>query len=455
VLTIPHDSYHTRNKRQVLPESGYPQAVAEDRSGVVAGYFLTGQGYTDVAVLKIISFSNPESTGETNFNNNFQSTVKEFLAQCQSQGKSKLIIDLRENGGGNTNLLLDTFMQLFPELDPFSGQRYRAHDAWLKIGDAVNEIRGNTDMARKYRSASGDSIEQTAIYRYWAYWHFRKADGTNFASWDEFNGPLDLNSDELTVTMRYNYSSADRISILPTGFNFVNGTRPTVFNPSNVVMFTDALCGSSCASFHEELKNIAGVKAVTVGGRPENKPIQTITGSKGGEVIPLITFPQYAGVLLNVSNSVGTQSVKSNDATLSALAKVPQLSVRAGDSSSRAQSQDQIRKGDKTATPLQFIYEAADCRIFYTADSYSDPDLAWKQAWDAFSDDSKCVSGSTAHKSSISGGFKPFGGGELKAEDQPTTPSADGGKKPSAAANVKGSGALMALVVGVVAAVLM
>jgi hypothetical protein len=47
-------------------------------------------------------------------------------------------------------------------------------------------------------------------------------------------------------------------------------------------MFTDALCGSSCASFHEELKNIAGVKAVTVGGRPENKPIQTITGSKGG-----------------------------------------------------------------------------------------------------------------------------------------------------------------------------
>ncbi|KAH7094752.1 hypothetical protein FB567DRAFT_12528 [Paraphoma chrysanthemicola] len=455
VLTIPHDSYHTRNKRQVLPDSGYPRAVAEDRSGVVAGYFLTGQGYSDVAVLKIISFSNPENSGETAFNNNFQATIKDFLAQCQRQSKTKLIIDLRENGGGNTNLLLDAFMQLFPDLEPFSAQRYRAHPSWLKIGDAVNEIRGNTDMARKYRTATGDNIEQTAIYRYWAYWHFRKADGTNFASWDEFNGPLNLNSDELTVTMRYNYSSADRVSILPTGFNFVNGTRPTVFSASNVVMFTDALCGSSCASFHEELKNIAGVKSVTVGGRPENKPIQPITGSKGGEVVPLVTFPQYAAVLLNISSSVGTQSVKSNDATLTSLASVPQIAVRAGDSSSRAQSQDQIRKGDSTATPLQFIYEAADCRIFYTADSYSDPDLAWKQAWDAFTNDSKCVSGSTAHKSSISGGFKPFGGGQLKAEDQPTSPATGSGSKPSAAANVKGSGPLLALVVGVVAAVLM
>jgi hypothetical protein len=217
-------------------------------------------------------------------------------------------------------------------------------------------------------------------------------------------------------------------------------------------MFTDALCGSSCASFHEELKNIAGVKAVTVGGRPENRPIQTITGSKGGEVIPLITFPTYAGVIMNISSPVGLSSVKSNDATLSALAQASALSTRVGDSSSRVQSQDQIRKGDKSATPLQFIYEASDCKIFYTADSYSDPDLAWKQAWDAHSDDSKCVDGSTKHASSISGGFKPFGATELKADDQPESP-ASGDEKKSAAVNARGGGGIVALVVAVVAAV--
>ncbi|KAH8730155.1 hypothetical protein GQ44DRAFT_607285 [Phaeosphaeriaceae sp. PMI808] len=442
VMTIPHEDYHTRNKRQVIPTSGYPTAVVQAKSGVVAGYFLSGQGFSDVAVLKIISFSNPESKGETAFNNEFQNTVANFLAQCARQGKKKLIIDLRENGGGNTNLLLDAFMQLFPQLDPFSGQRYRASDAFVKIGDAVNDIRSSTDLSTKYRRAAGETIENTSIYRYWAYWHFRKADGTNFASWDEFNGPLDLNSDKFTVTMRYNYSSSDRISILPTGFNFVNGSRPTVFEASNVVMFTDALCGSSCASFHEELKNIAGVKAVTVGGRPENRPIQTITGSKGGEVIPMFTFPQYAGNMINISTSIGLASAK-NDATLATLANVPRIAVRVGDASSRVQSQDQVRKGDKTATPLQFIYEAADCKIFYTAETYADPDAAWKQAWNAIQDDSKCVSGSTKHKSSLSGGFKAFGAADLKAEDQPAAPASSG--KKSAASSTKNSGVLVAL----------
>jgi len=222
VLTIPHGDYHTRNKRQVIPTSGYPDAVAESSSGVVSGYFLTGRGYEDVAVLKIISFSNPEERGEAAFNNEFQATIASFLTQCRSQQKTKLIIDLRENGGGNTNLLLDAFMQLFPELDPFSGQRYRASDAWVKMGDAVDEIRSSTDLATKYRRSVGETIENTSIFRYWAWWHFRKADGTNFASWDEFNGPLNLNSDKLTVTMRYNVSFS-----LPTTSNSILTTPST------------------------------------------------------------------------------------------------------------------------------------------------------------------------------------------------------------------------------------
>lgn len=212
-------------------------------------------------------------------------------------------------------------------------------------------------------------------------------------------------------------------------------------------MFTDALCGSSCASFHEELKNIAGIKAVTVGGRPTNAPIQTVTGSKGGEVIPLIQFPTYAEVALNISSRLSLSSLKDTDSTLTALANVPQITVRVGDQSSRAQSQDQVRKGDKTATPLQYIYEASDCKIFYTADTYADPDAAWKQAWDASQDDGKCVQGSTGHKSSISGGYKPYGAGELKAEDQPDEPAAGDGDKASDASSAKVSSLAVAIAV--------
>lgn len=220
-------------------------------------------------------------------------------------------------------------------------------------------------------------------------------------------------------------------------------------------MFSDGLCGSSCASFAEELKNIAGVKSVAVGGRPEEKPMQAVSGSKGGEVVPLYLFPEYAGLLLNISSPVGISTLKSNDAALTKIANVPRLATRAGDGATRIQSQDQIRKGDSGATPLQFIYDAADCKVFYTAETFSDPELAWKQAWDAFSDDSKCVTGSTKHKSSISGGFKAFGAKDLTADDQPEAPAGSGnGNGKSAAPSVRGSGGVAALVVAVMAAAL-
>ncbi|RYO55495.1 hypothetical protein AA0113_g8860 [Alternaria arborescens] len=455
VPRIPTGVYHRRNKRQTMtPTSGsYAENVVEqDSSGTVAGYFLNGDGYDDVAVLKIISFSNPsEDLSESEFCNEFQVTIASFLSKCMSENKQKLIIDLRENGGGSTNLLLDAFMQLFPEMEPFSGQRYRATDAFVKIGDAINEIRSDQVKARRFAQYTEESIEQSYTFRYWSWWHFRNADGADFDGWDDFNGPVELNDDSYTKTMRYNYT--DEVSILPEGWRFVNGTRPTPFNASNIVMYTDALCGSSCASFHEELKNIAGIKAVTVGGRPETKPIQTVTGSKGGEVRPLIYWQNFAQIALNMSSALSLSSYSANDDALSAVANVPQIITRAGDGASRLQSQDQVRKGDASGTPLQYIYEASDCKIFYTATTYADPDAAWKQAWDAFQDDSKCVEGSTGHASSISGGFKAYGAGELKAEDQPNGSGAGNGSgngdDTSAASTVRMSSLVVAISVAV------
>ncbi|KAI4652315.1 hypothetical protein J4E93_002515 [Alternaria ventricosa] len=450
-----------RNKRQTMgssPGSYAENIVAADSNGVVVGAFLSGEGYDDIAVLKIISFSNPGSDlTESEFGTDFQQTVASFLTQCVGENKQKLIIDLRENGGGSTNLLLDTFIQLFPEMEPFSGQRYRASDAFVKIGDAVNEIRSDSAKASEYASLLNESIEEGSMYRYWSWWHFRNADGADFKGWDDFDGPVELNGDSFTRTMRYNYT--DQVSILPPDWYFTNGTRPTPFKASNIIMYTDALCGSSCASFHEELKNIAGVKAVTVGGRPENKPIQTVTGSKGGEVTPLFFWQQYAQVALNISTALSLSAYSDNDASLSALANVPQVLTRAGDQSSRLQSQDQVRKGDASGTPLQYIYEASDCKIFYTATTYANPDAAWKQAWDAFQDDTKCVEGSTGHASSISGGFKAYGPGELKAEDQPKGNGGGGGGSgdgdDESAASITGASGLVITVAAIFSAVIL
>lgn len=202
--TIPTGVYHSRNKRQ-MPSATYPSAVAEASSGVVAGYFLNGKGYEDVAVLKIISFNNPTTfMDETDFNNEFQSTVASFLRQCISAKKQKLIIDLRENGGGNTNLLIDAFMQLFPDMEAFSGQRYRASDPFIKIGNVVNEIMGDPAKNSAFKQMTEDSMDQSDLYRFWLWDHFRNSEGVEFTSWDDLNGPVLVNNDKYTATMRYN-----------------------------------------------------------------------------------------------------------------------------------------------------------------------------------------------------------------------------------------------------------
>ncbi|KAF2872426.1 hypothetical protein BDV95DRAFT_606042 [Massariosphaeria phaeospora] len=430
---IPHHINYL-HKRQEIPSSGYADAVVEDDSGAIAGYFLNGNGYDNVAVLKIITFA-PESdaTGD-----NFQAAIQKFLAKCISEKKEKLIIDLRENGGGATHLLLDAFMQLFPEQEPFSGQRYRATEEFISIGNVVEAIHKNDTLERRYERWAMGKIEET--YRYWAYWEFETPKGETWGSFDDFDGPYKLNSDNFTSLMRYNYSNDNLISVIPPGFAFLNSTsRPTPFQASNIVMYTDALCGSACVSFHEELKNIAGVKSITVGGRAETGPIQVVAGTKGGEVIPLYFYPYYASTLINITEELRDPSLLPSQ-KVKDLASVEQVLIRAGDASSRVQSQDQIRKGDTSATPLQFIYEAADCKIFYTASTFADPDAAWKQAWDAFQDDTKCVEGSTAHKSAISGGWKPFGASEVKDENLPDPSGSGSTTDENAVAGQNGNG---------------
>lgn len=74
-----------------------------------------------------------------------------------------------------------------------------------------------------------------------------------------------------------------------------------------------------------------------------------------------------------------------------------------------------IRRGDTSVTPLQFVYEAADCRFFYTAEMLSNVSTIWTRvanmafgtslsAQQDWTNNPYCVRGSTGHRSSVSGG---------------------------------------------------
>lgn len=176
-------------------------------------------------------------------------------------------------------------------------------------------------------------------------------------------------------------------------------------------MLTDGMCGSACASFHESLKNIAGVQAVTVGGRTENGPMQSVGASKGGSVIGFPVITTIAASALEFAKPVGLKELQTP--RMKQLAHPHVLLKRAGDGNSRIQIQDQLRKGDGSGTPLQYIREMSDCRLFYTTETLLKPGKLWEAAWTANVDRSRCVAGSTMQESSISGGYKPSGPGDL------------------------------------------
>ena len=80
--------------------SVYPEPVLKHSEGLVAGYFLNTTGYTDTAVLALLTFS--PTTNQAG--QEYQSVVQNFLAACIKAGKTKLVIDLSGNPGGEPNL---------------------------------------------------------------------------------------------------------------------------------------------------------------------------------------------------------------------------------------------------------------------------------------------------------------------------------------------------------------
>jgi hypothetical protein len=95
---------------------------------------------------------------------------------------------------------------------------------------------------------------------------------------------------------------------------------------------------------------------------------------------------------------------------------------------------DNLRQGDASKTPLEFIYEAADCRMFFTAAMVNDVTQVWKGVADRmFRTGDKmgmkmCVEGSTADKSSVTGGGQFRGGdGKINAGSGSRSNSTAGG----------------------------
>ncbi|OCK80288.1 hypothetical protein K432DRAFT_353352 [Lepidopterella palustris CBS 459.81] len=387
--------------------TNYPEPVVIHSGLAIGGYYLNGTGYEDVAVLTIPVFE-PKGTSDDPIVE-FQDVLREFLADATSDKKQYLVIDMRGNGGGNTILGFEVFKQLFPTIVPFGASRYRAHDAFEIIGSIAAELVSNATFIEE-----NPDVYQKIMSGYGSFNYKASLDVNNqpWKSFDAFYGPQVVYGDNFTNIWRYNFSdpySTSYPSFSLTGY--INNTKvgPQPFKAENIVILQDGYCSSTCAIFSELMREQGHVQSVAIGGLPTNAPMQAVGGTKGSLTFSYPVLQQFASGLIEFAASRDNKTAAQlNSTVLGTLAYPKQLFKRAMQDENGALGQinaaDNLRKGDTSQTPLEFVYEAADCKLFYTADMYLDVTKVWKAVANAKWGNGTCVPGSTGAPSSISGG---------------------------------------------------
>ena len=366
------------------PDSAYPNktdifqpGLYPDGGGFLTGYFLKN---ISTAVLSIPTFDMADDDIQT-----FSDTVQSFLNASHAAGMKKILIDLQQNLGGDTLLAVDTFKHFFPSNDTFRGSRLRAH--------ATADVIGNTFTTyfQNNQSANSSVYDALSVSDWVATDRLNAETGVNFTSWGEFFGPHEYNGDSFTTVERENITSSlfdnEALGIEIYGAS-IPATNGQLYDPQDITLLSDGLCSSACAVFVEMMHHDAGVKSVVIGGLPQSGPMQIASGTRGAQLYTSENIDDDISVA-EYFNATTAEYLPDREEDV--LITFIGINLR-----------DQIRK-DKEDIPVQFLYDAADCRIFYTADTWNDYSSLWTYAANAISDPKLCVAGSTGHASTGTG----------------------------------------------------
>ncbi|MCJ1392701.1 hypothetical protein MMC18_005572 [Xylographa bjoerkii] len=442
--------------------AGYPAPVIVQSGGLVGGYFMTGGGFEDVAVLSLPTFE-PTPSQTSGFD--FQFVIQNFLAAATAAGKTKLVIDLQANGGGLVDLAYDTFLQLFPNVVPYGASLFRAHDGLNIIGQGINNVirevvaSSPNDVTALINVFGSDSIDFAVDVM---------VNNNGFTSWGELFGPHAAYGDNFTSLMRLNLTNPlTALDTFPfinfTGFGSRSNFTKPPFTPENIIMLTDGFCTSSCTLFAELMKMQGNVQSYVFGGRPQTGPMQALGGSKGAQVQEFTTIMEQLALASNFSQAIITLQEENEfqqyiDTTFAGtdLANIS-LYVLNRTVQGRVNLKSNIRAGDASLTPLQFVYEAADCRLWYTPAMINDISEVWKAAATAaWGNSSICVANSTGDPSSLSGGANATSSGGAGRIPSPTVSAPPGPttSKSGAAVGAVAWGSMALIVVAGMAAFL-
>ncbi|MCJ1476068.1 hypothetical protein MMC13_004733 [Lambiella insularis] len=138
----------------------------------------------------------------------------------------------------------------------------------------------------------------------------------------------------------------------------------------------------------------AFVRTVVVGGQPNIGPMQAVAGTRGALEYNTDDLDNDMSAA-TVFNSIVINSLPASHVTEELLFWTTTATFNL---------RDQIRQGAEDYFPLQFSYEAADCRIYWTMSTINNFAKLWQYAADAvWTDSNKCVAQSTDYPTTRNG----------------------------------------------------
>jgi hypothetical protein len=165
-----------------------------------------------------------------------------------------------------------------------------------------------------------------------------------------------------------------------------NTTQP--YAAEDIIILSDGLCSSTCALFMEMFHHEAEVRTVVAGGSPSYGPQQAPALSRGAQVMSsdvLDSNIEFAQEILQALGDPDSNFYPNRTEALDVYVTFASINLR-----------DQIRKDEDV--PVQFVYEAADCRIFYTPQTWYNYTALWHYAADAmWMNPGLCVKNSTGY----------------------------------------------------------
>ncbi|KAL0936191.1 peptidase s41 family protein [Colletotrichum truncatum] len=373
---------------------GYPWPVIRDSgANTTSGYYLNGTGYDDVAVLAVSAFSPPDNIDATEYLTNFQNTVAKFLAESKKDGKKKLVIDVAANGGGFVVAGFELFAQLFPDVNRFQANNLRLTDSMNNLARLAAAIPANFTPSSQEEKEALDALSGSAVVSNLLPGGVFTVDQKDFQSVDQILGPVSLNGDTFTAYQEAPLNMSDP-SFNLTGVGSKANPPPRVFAPEDVVLFTDGTCGSTCTIFSYLMILQMGIKTTVIGGRPQNGIMQSIAGVEGAQVFSFNDLTSDAKSILALAPKDKKEELQNSE--LGELAKGYAIKRATTPKSAGAVNGKNAFSMADARTPLQFLWEPANCRIFFTHEMISKPDVAWKRVVDAtWSNPTQfCVSGS-------------------------------------------------------------